>query len=202
MTERPIFFNATMVQAILAGRKTQTRRVLKPPFELHSNGFITRPDGHGGRLGPYPCPYGRPGDRIWVRETFFYCNGSERYLYRADSNLSLTQRIGGDSASQWRPSIHMPRRACRIVLEITDVRVVRLQAISEADARAEGVECVDNADGNLLYRDYFLDGYAYSAQESYESLWNQLYGFKGPTSWAANPWVWVVSFKRVEVSHV
>lgn len=210
MKERPILFSAPMVRAILEGRKTQTRRVVK----LNDAGRVAR----GGRQwhidddhAALACPYGQPGDRLWVREAHLLdppIDGTwpsvgdsftsiddipERYrnpehvLYRADDKLTTAWR--------WRPSIHMPRWASRITLEVTDVRVERLQDISEADAQAEGVDrdtepcdhtrrsCADVGCLGPTHRAAFCD------------LWMQI---NGADSWAANPWVWVVSFRRLE----
>jgi len=135
--ERPILFSGPMIRAILAGRKTQTRRVAKltgagrvKEAGSHRNWHLADPDAVKA------CPYGTPGDRLWVRETF--CDtGCQRAVYRADTAVeNWKYRI-------WRPSIYMPRWASRITLEITDVRLERLQDISEADAAAEGVEQVE-----------------------------------------------------------
>ncbi len=172
MRERPILFSAPMVRAILGGRKTQTRRVVKDRyidavFLVH---FFKYLRGN--------CPYGQPGDRLWVRESFCDARsaGAGCVLYRAS----------GDRACRWKPSIHMPRSASRILLEITAVRVERLNDISEADAKAEGLMRVSDgfrgADG--------LPWYA-NPVASYRSLWESI---NGAGSWAANPWVWVIEF--------
>lgn len=205
MKERPILFSAPMVQAILAGRKTQTRRVVKSkreliliPFaalqsemqeHLELQGWREWVNGH---LGP-PCPYGQPGDRLWVRETTEADHNTSDTVtlsrYSADKSPVLYSRCEdheyNGSVAHWdyprdvRPSIHMPRWASRINLEITGVRVERLKDISEADAMAEGV-------------------WGYRAlptgRQQFEALWGDI---NGPESWAANPWVWVVEFKRV-----
>ncbi|WP_354690920.1 hypothetical protein [Phytobacter sp. RSE-02] len=218
MKERGLIFNAEMVRAILDGRKTQTRRIAKLSHERGMKNPVVR--GKNGQasyvgchLAAMLCPFGQPGDRIWVRETWALlgnedgccidwngklCKGDEREaarIYRA----SCEQKPGDyglwsipDDADwktytenekfegAWRPSIHMPRWASRITLEITGVRVERLNAISEEDARAEGVvlpECC----------------HAYC--HGFSLLWQSIYGEE---SWQANPWVWVISFKRVE----
>lgn len=230
MRERPILFSAPMVRAILDGRKTQTRRVVK---NMDSDGTVW--SGRGRRIGykafdapnSFPsaalewCPYGQPGDRLWVRETWGY-RGSmwsttdpkvERHLvdYRADGEYSPSSpkrtvvRARGEESGipkqrecrpdedyiedyyngyltrywrQWRPSIHMPRWASRITLEVTGVRVERLNAISEEDALAEGIapEAPDEC------------------AIAFQRLWESI---NGPGSWDANPFVWVVSFKRI-----
>jgi len=157
MKERPILFSAPMVRAILAGTKTQTRRVVKPqplkPDPSHPSYFPFQPDDwvwsanswsstiSNSPEGPAGwsrhCPYGQPGDRLWVRETFYHDPEDSLTLYRADGGFDGDQ---WDAGYKWHPSIHMPRLISRITLKITDVRVQRLQAISEADALAEGVK--------------------------------------------------------------
>ena len=180
MTARPILFSGPMVRALLAGTKTQTRRVAKPqPFWVNPG---------DGQPNPMPkCPYGVPGDTLWLRETWFQSEDSSMVHYRADNDDPYVTR--------WRPSIHMPRWASRITLEVTGVRVERLCAISEADAAAEGVtQC---GDGGWHAEDTGRDGSSPcwdTASGSYRLLWESI---NGPGSWAANPWVWVVSFRRV-----
>ncbi|MDE1714786.1 hypothetical protein PWG14_20030 (plasmid) [Chromobacterium amazonense] len=196
MKERPILFAGEMVRPVLAGTKTQTRRVMsdrvmKSMRAAASMGEITwfMDEGQLGENDlPYIvdfCPYGRPGDRLWVRETFQIMRRGDDWdipIYRADD-------IAGHINVAWKPSIHMPRWASRILLEITEVRVERLQDISEADAVAEGVTpaAVQSfADTGLVTR---------PAGFAYRDLWEQI---NGTGSWDANPWVWVVEFKRVE----
>ncbi|MBP3063673.1 hypothetical protein SAMN05216576_10628 [Ectopseudomonas chengduensis] len=208
--ERPILFSAPMVRAILEGRKTVTRRVVKPAFPAsvfevqpfagdHSTWMPVRP---GASNEPWEeqirvCPYGKPGDRLWVRETFARVGTTDPgYLtYRATYPRCLPAGLENvpadirDAGERWRPSIHMPRAACRILLEVIDVRVERLQDISEEQARAEGVaSCADDLDP---------DGNGYSPYELFSALWVSI---NGDDSWHANPWVWVVEFKRVEQS--
>lgn len=189
MADRPILFSAQMVRALLAGTKTQTRRAVKPRKDPDygcqmAPGEIAG-DEHPERL----CPYGRPGDRLWVRETWLTVNGDDTF-YRAD----YLADPAGDRAHgvAWTPSIHMPRARSRITLEVTGVRVERLQDISEEDARAEGVE----RSGECNWRDYLDHPHNdfTSARRSYRSLWDSI---NGPGSWDANPWVWVVEFRRV-----
>jgi hypothetical protein len=179
-TERPILFSAPMVRAILSGTKTQTRRVVKGMALLW-----LRPDGFTPEFTALPenglCPYGQPGDRLWVREA--WRAWPDGVAYRADiSDADLADAVH----APWRPSIHMHRAASRITLEITAVRVERLQDISEADAKAEGVTrpvpMLD--DDPSTYVDAFGD------------LWASI---NGPGSWDSNPWVWVIEFRRVEV---
>jgi hypothetical protein len=207
--ERPILFSGPMVRALLEGRKTQTRRAVR------LDGTASRPagygtcvvlgNGHGWRAEwpdhpgwrvPVKCPYGVPGDRLWVRETWSR-DSKDVYpcipvVYRADGRISDEDRRehvrdckyeatgmahfeclacpNHGRGLRWRPSIHMPRRASRITLEVTEVRVQRLQDISEEDARAEGVE----------YREHFF------------RLWGEMHG---EDNWLKDPWVWAISFK-------
>jgi len=175
MKEKPILFSGEMVRAILAGTKTQTRRVVKAkhvPFVSNLlGGFLD------GKWNQRPMPYGRPGDHLWVRETF-----------ATDGAGLLWWRAAGDDqpkVGNWKPSIHMPRWASRITLEITAVRCERLNDISEDDARAEGV--VAEPPKTWIYRaDYIA---------AYRTLWESI---NGPGSWAQNPWVWVIEFKRIK----
>lgn len=217
--ERPILFSGPMVRALLEGSKTQTRRVVKYPTQEGKSGWHPNKTGWqflpGGSERPV-CPYGRPGDRLWVRETFiqgwpsvdgnhdqFYEDGSEKPVhtwYRATSpDIGWTDDDGfATGKTPWKPSIHMPRWASRITLEIVSVRVERLQDISEADALAEGV-C---AQGGGLYELHYFDlagrpalGSTQSPRLAYRGIWESI---NGAGSWDANPWVWVVEFKRVE----
>lgn len=205
--ERPILFSSAMVAALLAGRKTQTRRIVKYPVKCPDY-FISV--GESKEQGPPLrwCPYGEAGDFLWVRESFRRIPGNvtgsendypEEILYKVDG-------IEGP----FKPSIHMPKAASRIWLEVTDIRVERVQDISEQDAIAEGVEknckgiiekCVScsnlktGCQGEGEYFHYmrgFDDFSAFSAQESFFSLWEKI---NGKESLDSNPWVWVVSFK-------
>lgn len=215
MTERPILMSAPMVRALLAGTKTQTRRIAKPVKHpdlgnLYDPGVLGREPKH---VIERACPYGQPGDRLWVRETWGVGSrpdpwgGFDGIEYRADVAL-LQDDIEllpcykvvtpddvclGDYRSGWRPSIHMPRWASRITLEITEVRVQRLQEISEEDAKAEGLSFV--ADGCARFG---VEGLASSWCDcpvtAYAALWESI---NGPGSWDANPYVWVISFKRI-----
>lgn len=212
MKERGIIFNTEMVKAILDGRKTQTRRIIKSVPATHNfHGWVmssTRAKDEGKAcwtIGDSPllkepirlnCPLGKVGDRIYVRET--YCEGRideydaehplDRYLYVDQSSEGIVYKemcISDDIRIDevvWKPSIHMPRRYSRITLEITDVRVERLQSISEADAKAEGVIAPDTISSRSVF--------------SLE-LWESIYGADSPESWWANPWVWVIEFKRI-----
>lgn len=190
MTERPILFSAPMVRAILAGTKTQTRRVAKGVVALHER--TGEPLAHLDSTGPrIACPFGKPGDRLWVRETFahIYRDNTQPEERRDDDVAYKADHQGLDEYAYgtWKPSIHMPRWASRIDLLIIGVRVERLQDISIADAMAEGVvECNPSLRGL---------GSCMEWRYAYEDLWTQI---NGPGSWDLNPWVWVVEFKRLE----
>jgi hypothetical protein len=236
MKERPIIFSAPMVRALLAGTKTQTRRVVKPqPPEIlpayapkvywpARDRHMTHGDPDGAAYlqfespGDYDgahvmrggfgfrCPYGQPGDRLWVRETWDFipegdpgtpsCAGIR---YWADAGYELRTPPSNYNPMLYgkervRPSIHMPRWASRITLEVTAVRVERLQDISEADALAEGVtpKWEPGCSGRLMEA---LGGFSFRpAASAYAELWEQI---NGPGSWDANPWVWAIEFKRV-----
>jgi len=223
MKERPILFNAPMVRSVLSGVKRLTRRVMKPQPPIESCSIFsgryhpTIIDRHGdeqpGRetYGAYTedgewavrCPYGQPGDQLWVRETFgdHHRQMLRVYdtMYRADADQYGL--IGLDEIDdcllyvediRWKPSIHMPRTASRITLEITGVRVERLQDISEADAKAEGVGQVGIETGAVLSSSAPVEIVSYCA--AYCDLWEQI---NGAGSWDANPWVWVIEFRRV-----
>ncbi|HFQ7428304.1 TPA: hypothetical protein ACHSVW_005957 [Pseudomonas aeruginosa] len=201
MKERPILFSGPMVRAILEGRKTVTRRVMKPqPDFLGSmvdpnTPFKTLDAGLHARI---TCPYGKPGDRLWVRESFAecydYCDHPEMpgaptehfhlgWHYRADGEPKREELDG--FLSHWKPSIHMPRWASRILLEITAVRVERLQDITEDQAIAEGIDTHPMG---------FYGNGCITAGGAFLELWESI---NGDGRWAANPWVWVVEFKRV-----
>ncbi len=198
MRERPIIFSAPMVRAILAGSKTQTRRVIRKPerfTNIRECGFC--------------CKIGQPGDRLWVRETWQAdpiiddtwastawsgCKDSriadlpERFRHPRYVNFRADWLHG---EIRWRPAIHMPHWASRITLKVTDVRVERLQAISESDAVAEGLS--RSSDGFAWHVEDDRHRAA-DPRESYASLWETI---NGAGSWDANPWVWVVEFKRL-----
>lgn len=197
MTERPILFNAPMVRAILAGQKTQTRRVMKYQIEGPGHFEIARPgyceivNEHGVHIPGFYCPYGAPGDRLWVRENFSFSQGQSDLGGCAACNPVWFWADGNPEAGDWtkqKPSIHMPRRFSRILLDVTDVHVERLNGISEDDAEAEGVETW--AEGAMS-----PEGQCnYSAIGKFEQLWSSINGID---SWHSDPWVWVASFKRV-----
>lgn len=181
MITRPILFNSAMVRAILSGSKTQTRRRIKlSPTNLEHLLSIKNKD--------VCCPLGQPGHRLWVRESFQRAGGNTGWWYRATDGAADN---GHSPVSRWIPSIHMPRQASRITLEITSVRVEQLQAISAGDAKAEGVEEFGlwlNHRGIPACKDHI---------DTFRHLWEFIYT---PSEWDLNPWVWVVEFKRFEVS--
>ncbi|MBT9268051.1 hypothetical protein KKQ10_24555 [Pseudomonas sp. MG-9] len=251
--ERPILFSAPMVRAILDGRKTVTRRAIKVQPHIDASGNFCvgssnyGQDGYGKPVTKHfvngCCPYGRPGDRLWVRESHAQVfevdiphgryagpigtagspgkpDWKSRYVYRADGEMPNVQwhHVGDSQPVRWTPSIHMPRAACRILLEITDVRVEWLQDISEDQAKAEGCFFTDYGQecfhGGAGWKDVGVcpaqaghrqrTGWAWDKTTSHEeclgtprwafaNLWNATGG-----DWYANPWVWVVEFKRVQ----
>lgn len=209
MKERPILFSAPMVRAILAGTKTQTRRVVKPQPVMRDGDdcVIEYANGKQRHSGPadyllghvlptYACPYCQPGDRLWVRETFITgCEMDDNGYFKVDDEGNYLVWYAGDwpSDPKWRQSIHMPRWASRITLEITGVRVERLQDISEADAIAEGVPAVSSG-GVTLFTTTGVNCFQ-AAKDAYAALWESI---NGPGSWDANPFVWVVEFRRVK----
>lgn len=207
MTEHPILFTPENVRAILQGRKTQTRRLVK----LTDAGRIKK---SGSTKNWHPddanavqaCPYGMPGDRLWVRETWAW-PGEEQVLYKANPNdAALVERWKTDPNCpqvKWTPSIHMPKKFCRLWLELVEVRVERLQECSEADAKAEGAAFVCELCGCNLDTDHGAavhfacddpDCERASHTEGFRRLWESI---NGDGSWALNPWVWVLTFARV-----
>lgn len=199
MKERGMIFNAEMVRAILDGRKTQTRRPVKFPLIDKNMGCELAGNELAGELAAHNywnSPYGKPGDRIWVRETFrVHSRATDvaTLVYRASVRNSWTEQTHRvpvavcnkpATPEKWMPSIHMPRWASRITLEITDVRVERLRGLSEEDAKSEGI--IPSAGGVLPGWEYRIN---------FRDLWMDIYG---TDNWEANPWVWVIEFKRVE----
>lgn len=196
MTERPIIFSGPMVRALLAGRKTQTRRVLKLPRGMawypdlggEASGWYCDIGGKGWwQLDELRCPYGKAGERLWVRETFAapwgldykMPGGQSGIFYRADEE----RKLEGDG--RWKPAIHMPRAVCRLHLEVTGVRIERLFDITEADCRAEGMLRVGkrwSSDEGQPTSD--------NARRAFEDLWRSING-----AWL-DCWVWVIEFKR------
>lgn len=216
MKDRPIPFSGPMVRALLDDRKGQTRRVLKDT-PVGRNGYcctknITfRDEAHFVRVMPEVCPYGRPGDLLWVRETYREHDAGDQdgntLEYRAD-RPEYVKRSDDPCAVAWRPPMFMFRRCSRITLRITDVRVQRLRDISEADAIAEGVwhlgksvngidmwaqhDAIAQTTAGLCADVQFIGR---TAQDAYRKLWESING-KG--SWDANPWVWAISFAVVK----
>ncbi|WP_304473495.1 hypothetical protein [uncultured Desulfovibrio sp.] len=184
MKERPILMNRSMVNAILCGQKTQTRRPVKPQPDRAPASVSPLQMFDDARWRSWKCPFGEPGDRLWGRETFAL--GEPPYFgvaYRADEGDN-PEDVGG-KRQKWTPSIHMPRYLSRITLEITDVRAERVQDITEEEAIKEGVV------------DPIMGTYGLSPKTVFRDLWNDIYAKRG-LGWEANPWVWVVIFKRVE----
>ena len=213
MKERPILFSSPMVRAILSGEKTQTRRTVKPQPGMRDveglfQSWVFPVKGGDALLWPNAkdkilrlCPYGQPGDRLWVRESFaaLSAGGYEEVRpaqgYGQEIRYDATDTLASLSADvrgyRYRPSIHMPRWASRITLEITGVRVERLQDISEEDARAEGVE--PGFEHSKEVSDGLKPQFQY--QPPFRLLWSLI---NGAASWDANPWVWVIEFKRIK----
>jgi hypothetical protein len=250
MKERPILFSGAMVRALLDGSKTQTRRVMnrqppegcgihymlgdeswmpedkRTPLRHHWEAwggplYEQRPDGHLCGTHSVRCPYGAPGDRLWVRETFFAWGRWETrfsakkgrdewhfvdmtaesyngYLYAADGvrdTQAFIKRRSDPKPMYWkRPAIFMPRAASRITQEITEVRVERLQDISEADASDEGVRQLRDESGCWAGREgpgNLITPWP-TALEAFRDIWESI---NGPDSWDENPWVWAVEFK-------
>lgn len=190
MKERPILFSGPMVNAILEGRKTQTRRIVKYPkwasvgegIEIE-NGLPEAYSQSEGVFAEINCPYGQIGDILWVRETWCLADYDmghrpNEYLYAADFNQPVEWN--------WKPSLFMPRAACRIRLKITNTRVERLQDISESDAKNEGVSNAESFIG-IGADDSKANRYAF------RELWQKI---NGTESWDSNPWVWVIQFER------
>ncbi len=201
--EKGLIFNSEMVRAILDGRKTQTRR----PIKWKQTRFTEIGEREDGSKWPWsedaehacdfwhPCPFGAVGDRIWVRETWNKYGGL--LTYRADHDWIDDMRKETVCTAKWVPSIHMPRWASRILLEITDVRVERLNAISEEDAEAEGIDMealYDSQDCYDCIANHNMTGRP-TVTGAFKYLWESIYGEEG---WKSNPWVWVIEFKRIE----
>ncbi|MDD5007281.1 MAG: hypothetical protein PHC68_02625 [Syntrophorhabdaceae bacterium] len=174
--ERPIIFGSDMIRAIFKG-KTQTRRVIKP-----------QPKFDPPKIQEiWNCPYGQVGERLWVREAFQLDEGSDKIWYRADFTEDDARRAFTEVGDGWKPSIHMPRWASRITLEITGVRAERVQEISHEDAKAEGVPVRGCAfpKKQSIHIDSFVD------------VWDSLNAKRG-FGWESNPWVWAIAFKRIK----
>lgn len=237
----PILFSTPMVQAVLDGRKIITRRTKgleyfnkvpdlfkttnkrietcrfwdgakeKCPNPIKTEYIINSSDGHENKV---QCPYGQPGDILWVRETFisgFKCDGGVfdtdedgEYIsfikYRADGESFDWYDGNSDFPCEkipWKPSIHMPKTACRLFLKVKSVRVERLQDVSEDDAKSEGVEYKYDEEIGYTYKHYLKPKFGPSPIQSFETLWRSINGEK---SWKDNPWVWVIEFERVNLT--
>ena len=198
MKERGLIFNGEMVRAILDGRKTQTRRIMKnqPAGDFPQTPALIRNVvgagfqwyGHYGESGIFNCPFGAVGDRIWVRETWAEAGARapDLKLYRANYPEHVPthyENVPPADEIRWTPSIHMPRWASRLTLEITGVRVERLRDLNEEDAKSEGITPPSGG---------VLPGWEYRI--NFRDLWMSIYG---ADNWEANPWVWVIEFKVV-----
>lgn len=216
MKERPILFRGEMVRAILEGRKTQTRRVIKPQPNLTPSGMMNWKGLLKGRTTPTlengefefidewvsSCPYGQPGDRLWVRETIIIQVG-HKGRYKADGVwFSFPKDYEVNYDKKTIPSIFMPRWASRIMLGITNIRVEKLQEITEEDAEREGIEIMQRPASVGGGTRYFAPAsgdrppyWEYSAGTAFMYLWDSINGKKYP--WSSNPWVWVIEFKKL-----
>jgi hypothetical protein len=208
MKEHPILFSTPMVQAILEGRKTQTRRIVKMKKEISEPVFgytFFTPENHisvrgihkNGEYGEsfIKCPYGKKGDVLWVRETWAPALGD--IAFKADYSADVLREPRNKGI--WKPSIHMPKAAARIWLEITEVKLERVQDISEEDAKAEGVEFSYADETGNRYRDYYHSGTIHGAFGSFMTLWCKINGID---NWNSNPWVWVVKFKVLSTTGI
>lgn len=227
MKERPILFSTPMVQAILEGRKTVTRRIVKQTdlqkepdfFQFIGNSkdidlprpavkyenptfYGWHPVNNNGITYVLKCPYGEVGDRLWLRETWCYSvdeNGYthfDQYRYKADGPVTFYDADGFETnKSGWKPSIHMPRSASRITLEIVSIRTEQLHDITDTDAEREGVKVGDEGMECWDYLDNDWGRAGFTPTESFETLWQSI---NGEESWESNPWVWVVEFKIIK----
>ncbi len=215
MEEHPILFNFDMVRAILDGRKTQTRRVIKPQpdtrtvdIEIRKGLLVAVPYSVFGcwiASKPIKCPYGGPGDSLWVRETFAYLTDytgndpgvyalAKGCFYRADYPIG---DFIEDEIKRWRPSIHIPRLRSRITLGIIDIRAERLQDISVNDINSEGIACSDCWTSGTPYPKHdFLRPIHCGCRSLFVNLWDSINAKRG-YGWDTNPWVWVIEFKKL-----
>ena len=222
MREHQLLMKGPLVRATLAGLKTQTRRPIKPQpdedildvrYDAIADLWLgnTHEDNDLGYTSSWAarCPLGKAGDRLWVRETWCLASAESettptdlrpmrgsRWCYYYATEPDVEHEEGGNR-SPWRPSIHMPRWACRLVLPLVSVRVERVQDITEEDAKAEGVERISAGPGWECWMGYGPSSSCKTARDSYRSLWISIYGEE---SWDANPWVWVAEWEDIEVS--
>ncbi len=192
----PIVLSTPMVQAILQGHKTQTRRIVKGiPENLSYESVQIMVSGLHSIHGNVKCPYGKPGDILWVKETYVNSGfaGGDKFHYNAD---------GDNGFIKWTPSIHMPKEACRIFLKVKSVRVERLQDIDRKGAAAEGIQSFWRQDGTSVNGIPGLicpnPNQYWTKIEAFRKLWQSIYGAE---SWEANPWVWVVEFERTNLTN-
>lgn len=219
MKQRPIIFNTEMVQAILDGRKTQTRRVLKAQPHvidtvigerlviedpLNSDSYLDFINAKSTSRITKHCPFGQVGDQLYVRETWRQFNSSDEcgcseYPCGCPNNGTILFKATGDSGeSKWKPSIHMPRSAARIILEVTDVRVERLNDISEQDAINEGCKAREGCKWHTFEEaERGIPMHDHTAKDDFWAKWESTYGEQ---SWQSNPWVWVIEFKVISTT--
>lgn len=209
MDLHPIIFTGGNVLSILSGQKTQSRRILKAPHLNQADVFAfdksrgkwEMGETHQGpvaHVGYVRCPYGVPGDRLWVKETFRIFGGDEyAYQQRIEDVRYRADVLGAFEQEVWRPSIYMPLWASRLTLEVLDVRIERLQRITEIDAKAEGVRpFFETFPG--IGRDQRLTSGELAAdaehRASYAVLWDEINEYRA--TWKSNPWVWCLTFRR------
>jgi hypothetical protein len=213
MKTYPILFSTEMVQAILDGTKTQTRRVIKKQPDLEKHTHIKRAitldgkdtevflycSGNSIKAESVKCPYGQVGDVLWVRETWCLTTpfGPEEYYFgyktSSQAEIKASEKYDYYSPDEWKPSIHMPKEACRIFLQITNIRVERLKDISAEDAFREGINYSYDEEEGYKYWHYIKKKFGPSPIHSFQTLWESI---NGEESWEANPWVWVIEFER------
>lgn len=210
MKESPIPFKGDMIRAVLSGQKTQTRRPMKP-IPVYPDAFDgLRREIHDGQVHfwasgaelpahKFRCPYGQPDDRLWVKETHARHPQFAEVAYRADGE-EFEDADGFTWHPKWTPSIFMPRALCRIILEITDIRVERVQNITSDGAIAEGAYEVRKVGDDIAHATWTMDGLDWrydTPREAFAATWDSIYAADG-LGWDVNPWVWVVTFKRAE----
>jgi len=221
MIERGMLFSGPMVRALLAGQKTQTRRLVNPQPDT-SDGWVRwgskrydngdgvhqfhTDDASARRLMVPACPYGVPGDRLWVRESW-NVSGLAFGMRPSEAAKVASPKAWRYAATDrswkhgWKPSIHMPRRASRITLELTVIRVERLQEISEEDARAEGIASVrpsPSASSVFCVGNGESGPYFETARDAYAVLWDAINAERA--TWKSNPFVWTVEFRELEIA--